>query len=89
MWPWFVGLHSTVHVHSYQYNNAVDNSKFDISVCIIARHNASRSSSCCINYHVIMPRCACTGEVFGTVFVCLCVTVCVCVCVCVCVRVCA
>ena len=27
-----------------------------------------------------MPRCACTSEVYGSVFVCLCVCLCVCVC---------
>ena len=39
---------------------------------------------------IIMPRCACASEVYGSVFVCVCVCVCVrvCVCVCVCVRVC-
>ncbi len=40
---------------------------------------------------IIMPRCACASEVYGSVFVCLCVRAvsvcpsCVCVCVCVCV----
>ena len=33
---------------------------------------------------VIMPRCACASEVYGSV---VCVCVCVCVCACVCVRV--
>ena len=32
---------------------------------------------------IIMPRCACASEVYGSVFVCLCVCLCVCVCVCV------
>ncbi len=29
---------------------------------------------------IIMPRCACASEVYGSVFVCLCVCVCVCLC---------
>ena len=29
-------------------------------------------------YRIIMPRCACTSEVYGSVFVCVCVCVCVC-----------
>ena len=33
---------------------------------------------------LIMPRCACASEVYGSVFVCLCVCVSVCVSVCVC-----
>ncbi len=33
---------------------------------------------------IIMPRCACASEVYGSVLVCLCVCVCVCVCVCLC-----
>ncbi len=27
-------------------------------------------------YHLVMPRCACASEVYGSVFVCLCVCVC-------------
>ncbi len=37
---------------------------------------------------IIMPRCACASEVYGSVFVCVCVCVCVCLCVCVFVCVC-
>ncbi len=33
---------------------------------------------------LIMPRCACASEVYGSVFVCLCVCVSACVSVCVC-----
>ncbi len=33
---------------------------------------------------LIMPRCACASEVYGSVFVCLCVCVSVYLCVCVC-----
>ncbi len=31
---------------------------------------------------IIMPRCACASEVYGSVLVCLCVCVCVCLCLC-------
>ena len=37
---------------------------------------------------IIIPRCACASEVYGSVFVCLCVCVSVCLCVCVSVCVC-
>ncbi len=39
---------------------------------------------------LIMYRCACASEVYGSVFVCVprCVCVCVCVCVCICMSVC-
>ncbi len=44
---------------------------------------------CLFVSHIVMPRCACASEVYGSVFVCVCVRVCLCVCVeCVCLCVC-